>query len=206
MSLDQSLLDEMLKNEIDISVDLGVPDQFKLVTVSQLANEMMVMETRILLAAKELKRLTQKHATMAEKTLPDAMRSAGMTEFKLVNDVMVVIEEGLSISVPKKNMGEVCSWLRANKHGDIIKHEIVVPVPKGENSVKQVAKLEASLGKQKLEYTKEENVHSGTLKALLKEQRENGVEINMSLFGAYEWSKASIVMPKETKSKKVAKE
>lgn len=194
-------VDPKLLEEIDITADIGVPDDSKLKVVAVLANKALVLQSRIAMVIIEGQSLANQLKTLEEITLPDALRSAGISEFKLDNGAKVYLDEDMKISVPKKNMSDVCTWLRDNKHGDIIKNEIVVPIAKGKESEAQVEKLETQLSRLKLVYTREESVHSGTLKALLKEQRAKGVELNLSMFGAYEYSKVVVELPKEKKTK-----
>jgi hypothetical protein len=185
----------MPDSKIDISQDL-IPDDAKLKTISGLASQMISKATEIVKATEILKKLEGEYKLLEEKTLPDAMLSAGVEEFKVANTgIKVVLSEGMSISVPKKNMPMVTAWLRANKHDDIIANEVTVPLPKGTND-RVIKKLEAGIKILKLTYTREESVHSGTLKALLKEQRAKGVDIDLKLFGAWEYKKAEIILPK----------
>lgn len=183
----------MATPKVNILDDI-VPDDGKIKLISELASQIISKDSEIEAAEIVLKELQEEKNRLETETLPAAMLSAGMEEFTLVGGIKVLLDEDMSISVPKKNLPAVCQWLRDNKHEDIIKNQVVVPVPKGLDSV--VQKLEAGLKKLKLDYTREESVHSGTLKALLKEQRQKGININLKLFGAWEYRKAKVQLPK----------
>lgn len=180
---------------VDVSQDLA-PDNKKLQTISSVAQSMLEVDAKILELESQLQQLKEEKYSLETVVMPDLLLSAGVESFKMTSGAVVSLEEGMSLSVPKKNMAQICGWLRSHKHDDIIKHEIVVPVPKGKDSNKQVNEIKMFLKSKKVEFSTEENVHSGTLKALLKEQRAKGVEINLSLFGAWEWKKAEITLPK----------
>lgn len=185
----------MPASTIDISQDL-LPDDAKLKTISGLASRMISKATEIAQVEKQLEKLQGEFKELEEKHLPLAMLSAGVEEFKVAGTgIKVVLSEGMSISVPKKNLPAVCQWLRKHKHEDIIANEVVVPLPKG-TEPKLIKKLEAGLKILKLTFSREESVHSGTLKALLKEQRAKGVDIDLKLFGAWEYKKAELILPK----------
>lgn len=178
---------------IDITQDL-IPDDSKLQTVAVFAQEMVDTEAEVAELGAKVKLLVDRYKHVAESLLPDAMASAGLSEFKLENGTVVAITDDMSISVPKKNIPVVCKWLRDNKHEDIIKNQIEVPIAKGKDE--RAAELEKLLDAAKFAFTRVESVHSGTLKALLKEQRAKGVELDLKLFGAYEWRRAEVTLPK----------
>jgi hypothetical protein len=184
----------MSASSVDVTQDL-LPDDAKLKTISGLASRMISKTMEIVKAEEVLEKLQGELKELEEKHLPLAMLSAGVDEFKVSGTgIKVILSEGMSISVPKKNMPLVTAWLRKHKHDDIISNEVVVPLPKGTDP-KKITALAAGLKKLKLAFTREESVHSGTLKALLKEQRAKGVDIDLKLFGAWEYKKAELILP-----------
>lgn len=179
---------------IDISADL-IPDDNKLQTVSIFAQQMVDLEAELALLAAKANAKMAEYKNIAEKTLPDAMLSAGLSEFKLSNGTVVSIKDDMSVSVPKKNMPLVCGWLRDNNHGDVVKNLVEIPIAKGKGNDERVELLVKTLTALKFTFDRVESVHTGTLKALLKEQRSKGVELDLKLFGAYEWRKAEVTLP-----------
>jgi hypothetical protein len=180
---------------IDLEADALLPTDGALKRVSELAELQLELEAEVAAIEAKLDDATKRLNAVQMKELPDALKAAGIDEFKLTNGTKVIIKDDMSISVSKDKMPGVCKWLRQNKHDDIIKAQITVELPKGTDP-KLVSKVEKFLSGTPLAFNKGETVNSQTLKALLKEQREKGKTINLSDFGAYEYTKSIIKLPK----------
>ena len=171
------------------------PDDGALLTVSQLAMRQLELITSIASKQEEIDILSAQLRNIEERELPDAMLAAGIAELKLENGAKLKVEDGLSLSLPKKNLPDVCEWLTSNGHGDIIRHSLSADIPKGKGSDALRKKITAALTKLGLAFSIDPAVHSGTLKALVREQLEKGANIDLKLFGAYSWKKAQITLP-----------
>ncbi len=181
---------------IDLEQDAALlPNDNSLTRVAELANLQLELEAELAAKEAELNDVAKRLNDVQMKALPDAMKAAGIEDFKLTNGTKIIIKDDMSISVSKDKMPNVCKWLRENKHDDIIKAQITVELPKGTDP-KLVSKIEKFLSGTPLAFSKGETVHSQTLKALLKEQREKGKNINLSDFGAFEYTKSIIKLPK----------
>lgn len=178
---------------IDITEDL-IPDDDKLSSINQLAEMQLELEAEVAAITLQLGERQKDLRRIQEMELPNAMKDAGIEEIKLTNGAKLSIKEDISISVPKNNLDKIVEWLNEQGHGDIVKHEVSVTVPKGEDEKHQ--KLLAGLKKLGLVFEDGATVNSSTLKALLKEQKkklaESGQLIDLKLFGAYEWKKSII--------------
>lgn len=181
--------------EMDFEQDSLVTSDDKIRSVNELALLQLQRESEVLDAEQALKEAKEALRKIQEVELPNAMRAAGIAELKLANGAKVKLKEDVSISVGAK-MPYVLAWLRKHNHGDIIKREMSVALPKG-MMVKEVAMVRKALQAFKLAPEVAETVHSQTLKALLKEQLEKGVPIVLGDFGAYEYTKSEIKLPKE---------
>jgi hypothetical protein len=180
---------------VDFEQDALVASDDKLRSVNELALLQLERESAVAEKEEELKTAKEALRKIQEVELPAAMKAAGIEEIKLSNGAKVKLKEDVSISVGSK-LGFVLGWLRTHGHGDIIKREMTTSLPKG-LKVKEVQEIIKSLKAFKLAPEVAETVHSSTLKALLKEQKEKGKAINYEDFGAFEYKKAEIKLPKD---------
>lgn len=187
---------------IDITQDL-VPSDSSVKRISELAQLQLQLEAELADAEEKFKAAAERLRQIQERELPDALAAAGVEELKLDNGAKLTVKEDLKISVGQERMPGVCSWLRKNKHDDIIKRECTISLPKGTDP-KLIARIEKGLKALQVDYSIAENVHSQTLKALLKEQMadpKKAKNINLPDFGAFPFKKAVIKLPKTTQEK-----
>jgi hypothetical protein len=182
---------------IDIGQDL-VPTDAAITRISELAVLQLQLETELADAEEKFNAAAERLRQVQERELPDALIAAGVEELKLANGAKLTVNEDLKISVGQERMPRVCAWLKRNNHDDIIKRECTISLPKGTDP-KLIARIEKGLKVLQVEYSIKENVHSQTLKALLKEQvadPKKAKNINLSDFGAFPFKKAVIKLPK----------
>lgn len=73
-------------------------------------------------------------------------------------------------------------WLEKNGHGDLIKTEIVISLPRG--SEKKLAPIKKLLKELKVEFEVDKSVHNGTLSAFVREVVEDGGALPLETLGA----------------------
>jgi hypothetical protein len=81
-------------------------------------------------------------------------------------------------------------WLRENGYDDIIKNVVACEFGRGEDD--QASAFKAFAAKEGFPADQTESVHSGTLKAFVRERVEAGDDFPMELFGAYVGQRAII--------------
>ncbi len=191
----QTIPDDLLD---DVEQGLAPSDE-SVRSLSELAQRQLDIEAEIATIEEQLAKKRDELRIIAEDQLPTAMLTAGVESMKLANGAKVEIKEDLSISVTKPKLPYVLGWLRKNKHADIIKRDLETVIPKGKDSEGIAKKAIAALKKLKLDATVSESVHSGTLKALLREQLAKGAKgIELDKFGAFQWKKSVITLPEQT--------
>lgn len=158
--------------------------------VSTLAEKQLDLETKMEQLAELQKELAEEHRKVSEYDLPDAMTQAGMTEFKLVNGAKITVKPFYSGKITDENRDAAFEWLRNNELGDIIKHELTVPLGKGNEEMAEQIKKE--LQKLRVSYTDKESVHHSTLNATIKSLVEDGVSFPMATFNAFVGRRAKI--------------
>lgn len=175
---------EHLFDEVDAPSD----DQLK--TISTLAQRQRELLKKLAEIEKVQKSLTADLRKIQEKDLPEAMEAANMKKFTLGDGSSIAIREGITASLSEERREAACQWLRENGYGDIVKEDIAVSFGKGEGE--QAAAAAALLTAHGFSTARQTNVHTATLKALIREELSKGKEMPLELLGAYRWTKAEI--------------
>lgn len=169
--------------------DAPTDDAFKQLAV--LADRQLAAEREVVEAEKALAGAQERLKQIKEVELPLHMRDVlGLKEITLRDGRRVEIEEVIQASITEANKGAAFAWLRGNKHGNLIKHQLTVDFAKGqENKALALVKMLAGLGH---EVGNKQSVHAQTLKAFVREKLKNGEVIPEDLFSVHRQQHASI--------------
>ncbi len=143
---------------------------------------------------KELKELKRKVELVSGEVIPTMMQEMNISTLKLADGTSVEVKPvyGASILVAKRE--EAFKWLRDNGLGDLIKNDVTVTFGMSED-IK--ASDYAGLAKrQGYEPIQKVSVHSGTLKALVRERLESGKEMPTELFNVFAGNQTKITRSK----------
>jgi len=122
--------------------------------------------------------------------IPTLLSEMGLSSLKLA-DASLKLADGSAVevkpyyaaSILNKNKDAAYSWLRDNGLGDIIKNNVTVSFGRNEdNKAAEYANLAKSQGYQPTQKLKVEPM---TLKALVRERIEKGVEMPMDIFNVF---------------------
>ena len=163
-----------------------------------LCNEAAKAEQEVLRCEAALKKANAHVRAIVQDALPKAMRNAGVSTFTTDDGRTVKVEGKLQCSVPKAKQDAAYEWLREHELGDIIKNTVTVHFGSGEEDAAKEAmkKIQTDLNRTAIAAS---SVHAQTLKAAIKRQLENKVEVPKELFGIYEYEEATIKQPKKSK-------
>jgi len=121
---------------------------------------------------------------VSERELPDAMDEAGVEGFTLKDGRKVSIKVEYYASIPKDKQPLAFSWLRERGHDGLIKRNVTAKFGKGEDGL-----AEAFVAWAREHYfvpiDDKQSVHHQTLKAFVREQMEDGIEIPQDVFGVH---------------------
>jgi hypothetical protein len=195
--LNDQLLDQMFSDAVAQSQ--APPSDVALKTVSELAKIQLEIEDEIAGLNAALENANDRLTQVKTKDLPDAMIALGCKAYTLVDGSTIKIEPKYGASISDERREPAHAWLRANKHGDLIKNVVTISLGKGEDE--KAAKIVAWLKKKEIDHEQKEAVHPMTLKAFVREQLEASKTIPMDLFGAHVVDVAKIEMKKEKKKK-----
>ena len=158
------------------SIDESSKLSAQVVKLTNLEDELADKET-------ELKELKRKVELVSGEVIPTLMQEMNISTLKLADGTSVEVKPiyGASILVAKRE--EAFKWLRDNGLGDLIKNDVTVTFGMSED-IK--ASDYAGLAKrQGYEPVQKVSVHTGTLKALVRERIESGKEIPTELFNVF---------------------
>ena len=143
---------------------------------------------------KELKELKRHIELVSGEVIPTMMQEMNISTLKLADGSSVEVKPvyGASISLAKKE--EAYTWLRENGLGDLIKNEITVSFGRNEdNKAQQYAVLAKGQGFEPVQKLKVEPM---TLKALVRERVEKGLDIPSDLFNMFTGNRTKITRSK----------
>jgi hypothetical protein len=164
--------------------------------VQQLKN----LEDEIANAEEGVKKLKEQAKTLAEFEIPSMMKEMNITKLKLSDGESVEVKPFYSASI-SQGRGETdesyavrkaaaFKWLRNNGRGDVIKNDITVTFGSGEdNKAADYAVLARGQG---FEPVQKENVHAQTLKAIVGECVETGLDMPSDVFKTYVGNRTKI--------------
>lgn len=158
--------------------------------ITALAMQQLELEKDVKAAQEVLDDLTKKLRHVSEVAIPEAMASVGMNSFELENGAKVTIKEDTHPSIRSNYTTQALQFLEERGFGSVIKDQITINLRKGEKPLsRDFAQLAANLG---VNMSEKMSVHPGTLKSLVKEQIEKGVDFPEEFFSIFH-SKKTII-------------
>ena len=164
--------------------------------VQQLKN----LEDEIINAEKSIKKLKEQAKIISELEIPSMMKEMNITKLKLNDGESVDVKPFYGASLAQgrdesdsdyaARKAAAFEWLRKNSRGDVIKNDITVTFGSGEdNKAAQYAVLARGQG---YEPVQKENVHVQTLKAIVGECVESGIDMPSDVFKTYVGNRTKI--------------
>jgi hypothetical protein len=151
--------------------------------------QMRSLEEQIADAEAHIKALKQQKHSLATEIIPNMMDQMGVERLD-VDGVSVVRKNVVHASIPPARKEEAFDWLRQNGHDDIIKNDIICSFGRGQDN--EAGHVLGALREQGYDPQQKVQVHPMTLKAFVREQIEQGANIDLEMFGAYILNTAEI--------------
>jgi len=133
-------------------------------------------------AEQHLKALKQEKQRISFEQIPALMDEMGIERVD-VDGATVELKPFVSASIPADRKQEAFNWLREHGLDDIIKNDIVVSFGRGQDN--QAGDVMYELEQKGFHPEQKTHVHAMTLKAFVKERVEQGLPIDLDMFGAY---------------------
>ena len=193
MSIKQTI---KFKEEINFEEDQrenldGANDAKKL---SDQVVKLQELEAELLVKEQELKEVKRKHELVSSEVIPTMMQEMNISTLKLSDGTSVEVKPVYGASIPADKKEEAYKWLRENGLGDLIKNEVTVAFGRSEdNKAQQYAVLAQGQGYEPIQKLKVEPM---TLKALVRERVEAGLDMPSDLFNLFTSNRTKITRSK----------
>ena len=152
------------------------------------------LEAELLVKEQELKEVKRKVELVSSEVIPTMMQEMNISTLKLADGTSVEVKPVYGASIPVDKREEAYKWLRENGLGDLIKNEITVAFGRSEdNKAQQYAVLAQGQGYEPVQKLKVEPM---TLKALVRERVENGLDMPSDLFNVFTSNRTKITRSK----------
>ena len=140
--------------------------------------ELKDLEDEIANAEAGVKKLKEKAKVVSQFEIPQMMEQMNIKKLKLKDGETVEVSNFYSASITDE--AAAFNWLRENGRGDIIKNEITVTFGRGEdNKASDYATLAKGQGYEPIQKV---GVHPQTLKGVVRECHETGLEMPSDCF------------------------
>ena len=148
------------------------------------------LEDKLAKQEEELKKTKNDVDVLSGEVIPTMMTEMNISKFSLEDGAGVEVKPVYGASIPKAKEEEAFNWLRNNGLGDVIKNMITVSFGRNEdNKAATFADLAQGQGYQPTQKLKVEPM---TLKALVRERTEKGLEMPTDLFNVFAGNRTKI--------------
>ncbi len=178
--------------EQDAREDLDSVNEGK--KLSDQVKKLQDLEDEVVLKEEELKELKRKVELLSGEVIPTMMQEMNISTLKLSDGTSVEVKPVYGASIPADKKEEAYKWLRENGLGDLIKNEVTVAFGRSEdNKAQQYAVLAQGQGYEPIQKLKVEPM---TLKALVRERVEAGLDMPSDLFNLFTSNRTKITRNK----------
>jgi len=153
-------------------------------------NELIDLQNEIKTIEEKLHKVKEQEKFLSEHAIPSLMQSSGISMIKLEDGTEVKVNPYYYAKISEDKKEAAFSWLRENGHGDLIKNNISLDFGMNEDS--EANNVVAQLKSKGYNVFQSTTVHSGTLKAFVKEQITEGKGLPEDLFGIYTATKTKL--------------
>lgn len=162
--------------------------------ISTLAHRQVEMEQDYAMAEQALKDMKKQLDFLKQVELPNAMAELGVSSVVLDSGEKIEVKPKYYAAIPVESKTEAFDWLTSHNMESVIKNVVKCEFGKGEHPLAKKAMEELSM----LGFRPQQDmsVHPMTLKALVKDLFERGVEFPLDLFGAGVVNESKVTLKK----------
>ena len=159
-------------------------------TLSEQVVKLRDLEDKIKIAEENLKQLKKQEDLLSGEIIPTMMTEMNISTLKLADGSAIEVKPIYGASIPADKKEEAFNWLRKEGLGDLIKNEVTVSFGRNEdNKAAEYAVLAQGQGYQPTQKLKVEPM---TLKALVRERIEKGLDMPSDLFNVFAGNRTKI--------------
>ena len=152
-------------------------------TLSDKVIELRNLEDQITASEEHTKTLKEKAKQISNFDIPKMMKEMNISKLKLKDGASVEVKPFYGAHITPDKQEKAFNWLREHGLGDIIKNDITVTFGMSEDN-KATAYAVLARG-QGYEPVQKVAVHTGTLKAVVRERTESGQDMPADLFNTF---------------------
>lgn len=166
--------------EVDSGIGANAMAQLTGLASDQLAAEALIanLEAQLAEAKKALK-------LISETQLPDLMDSLEIEKFSTKSGISIKIKEDVFGSISQGNAEKAFKWLEDHNHGRLVKRTFLVEFNKEEEAWADKFERDCAQRKRPLHLERKKDINPQTLKAFVRGQLAQGVEIPLKEFGVH---------------------
>ena len=153
-------------------------------------NELIDLQNEIKTIEEKLNKVKEQEKFLSEHAIPSLMQSSGISMIKLEDGTEVKVSPYYYAKLSEDKKEAAFAWLREKGFGDLIKNNISLDF--GMNQDSEANNVVAQLKAKGYNVFQSTTVHSGTLKAFVKEQITEGKGLPEDLFGIYTATKTKL--------------
>ena len=153
-------------------------------------NELIDLQNEIKTIEEKLNKVKEQEKFLSEHAIPSLMQSSGISMIKLEDGTEVKVSPHYYAKISEDKKEAAFAWLREKGFGDLIKNNISLDF--GMNQDSEANNVVAQLKAKGYNVFQSTTVHSGTLKAFVKEQITEGKGLPEDLFGIYTATKTKL--------------
>jgi hypothetical protein len=152
--------------------------------VAELARVQLMQEKEVEDLEEKLNRAKQNLRKTCETDLPELLAEIGLSSIALTTGQTITIDESMYASIAKKNKAKAAAWLEEHGQGSLVKNEVSLVLEKGEQE--KLERLAELLDHSEFnDYGVTYNMNTGSVKAVIKELKAQGVDTPDELFGIH---------------------
>jgi len=174
-----------LEAESTIKVDTSMAKD-----IAVKCNELIDLQNEIKTIEEKLNKVKEQEKFLSEHAIPSLMQSSGISMIKLEDGTEVKVSPYYYAKISEDKKEAAFAWLREKGFGDLIKNNISLDF--GMNQDSEANNVVAQLKAKGYNVFQSTTVHSGTLKAFVKEQITEGKGLPEDLFGIYTATKTKL--------------
>ena len=183
---------DLEKDSVKIKIDV---DPSKTNLIGKLVQKLSDTQKKIQGLEEETKELKKLERELSEISIPEAMREAGMDDFKCSEEyggARVKVTDFITANIKAANAEKAFEWLRENGAGDMIKNTVSVKFDTNEDEEAQ--KFVENLQKNNQGFTQKTAVNHQTLSGYVRDEFRNGRSVDLDLLGVYQCKKTKLIL------------
>lgn len=180
-----------MSEERGIFEDNAIANDEDLKKVATLARTQRNQEQEVATLEAQLKESKKNLRKTCEDMLPTLLNELGLSAITLSDGTVVTIDEKLYATIAQKNKAKAAQWMVDHGQGSLVRNDVTLTLGTGEQE--KLSRLQSLLDSTEFsEYSLTSSMNTGSVKAVIKELQEQGVDVPLQLFGAHYLRKSII--------------